>query len=206
MAQTQFSEKQIKFIIGILLGSIILAFFLLALIERFLFLPQENFLLNLKVPQENPKVSLEMVILPFPTSSEEGEILPVEIYLDSQGRKVDGVGVVILYDPEFLEIEIPSGLKVENLGLSRILFPVKDNFPKGELRFSLISQPGRYFQGRGKIASLKFKILKEGITDLNFKFKPGATDDCNVSLYKKGVDILGEVRGGGQVSLTLKED
>jgi len=196
-----FSNQQIKFIIGLLAGSVILAFLMLALIEKILFLPEGvSPPLDLKIPRKTPKVSLEMKISTDQVPN--SKILPVSIYLDSQGKKVDGVGVVILYDPNFLEVEPTLGVSATNSALSRIIFPVNAT-PKGEIRFSLISPINRYFQGRGEIAVLNFKILQEGITDLNFKFRPGATDDCNVSLYKKGIDILEKVKGGGQIFLTF---
>ena len=100
----------------------------------------------------------------------------------------------------FLEIDT-SGIIAENPELAKLIFPVKE-VPQGELKFSLISSINKYFEGKGKIATLNFKVLQEGTTDLNFRFKPGATDDCNVVLYKKGIDILEEVKGGGEILLT----
>jgi len=195
-----FSNQQVKFIISLLLGSIVLAFLMLALIEKMSLLPGEvSSPFNLKVPKKTPKVFLEMKVSSDKISN--SKVLPVSLYLDSQGRKIDGVGIDILYDPKFLDIDA-SKVVAENSELPKVIFPVR-KMPKGELKFSLISSVNGYFQGKGKIATLKFKVLREGTTDLNFKFKPGATDDCNVVLYKKGVDVLGEVRGGGQVFLTF---
>ncbi len=196
----RFSNQQVKFIIFLLLGSVVLAFLMLALIEKMSLLPGEvSSPFNLKVPKKTPKVFLEMKVSSDKISS--SKILPVSLYLDSQGKKIDGVGIDILYDPKFLDIDA-SKVVAENSELPKVIFPVR-KMPKGELKFSLISSVNGYFQGKGKIATLKFKVLREGTTDLNFKFKPGATDDCNVVLYKKGVDILGEVRGGGQIFLTF---
>ncbi len=195
-----FSNQQVKFIISLLLGSIVLAFLMLALIEKMSLLPGEvSSPFNLKVPQKTPKVFLEMKVSSDKIS--KSKVLPVSLYLDSQGKKIDGVGIDILYDPRFLDIDA-SKVVAENSELPKVIFPVR-KMPKGELKFSLISSVNGYFQGKGKIATLKFKVLREGTTDLNFKFKPGATDDCNVVLYKKGVDVLDEVRGGGQVFLTF---
>jgi len=195
-----FSNQQVKFIISLLLGSIVLAFLMLALIEKMSLLPGEvSSPFNLKVPKKTPKVFLEMKVSSDKIS--KSKVLPVSLYLDSQGKKIDGVGIDILYDPRFLDIDA-SKVVAENSELPKVIFPVR-KMPKGELKFSLISSVNGYFQGKGKIATLKFKVLREGTTDLNFKFKPGATDDCNVVLYKKGVDVLDEVRGGGQVFLTF---
>ena len=195
-----FSNQQVKFIISLLLGSIVLAFLMLALIEKMSLLPGEvSSPFNLKVPKKTPKVFLEMKVSSDKIS--KSKVLPVSLYLDSQGKKIDGVGIDILYDPRFLDIDA-SKVVAENSELPKVIFPVR-KMPKGELKFSLISSVNGYFQGKGRIATLKFKVLREGTTDLNFKFKPGATDDCNVVLYKKGVDVLDEVRGGGQVFLTF---
>jgi len=197
-----FSNQQIKFIVALLASSVILAFLILVLIEKMFFLPEGiSSPFNLKVPRKTPKVFLEMRVSSNQTSS--SEILPVSLYLNTQGKKVDGIGIVILYDPKFLKIDA-SGIVAENPELSKIIFPVKEA-PEGELRFSLISSVNGYFQGKGKIATLNFEILQEGVTDLNFKFRPGATDDCNVVLYKKGVDILEEVKGGGEILLTYEK-
>jgi len=197
-----FSNQQIKFIVTLLASSVILAFLILVLIEKMFFLPEGiSPSLDLKIPRKTPKVFLEMKVSSNQTSS--SEILPVSLYLNTQGKKVDGVGIVILYDPKFLEIDA-SGIVLKNPQLSKIIFPVKE-VSEGELRFSLISSVNGYFQGKGKIATLNFKVLQEGVTDLNFKFRPGATDDCNVVLYKKGVDILEEVKGGGEILLTYEK-
>jgi len=195
-----FSNQQVKFIIFLLLGSVALAFLILVLIEKMSFFPGGIYSPpDLKVPRKTPKVFLEMKVSSDQIS--DSKTLPVSLYLNSQGKKVDGIGIVILYDPKFLDIDA-SRIIAENSELPKVIFPVK-NMPKGELRFSLISSVDGYFQGKGKIATLKFKVLREGTTDLNFKFRPGATDDCNVALYKKGIDVLEEVRGGGQIFLTF---
>ncbi len=199
MKNKHFSNQQIKFIVILLASSIILAFLILVLIERMFFLPGGiSYPFDSKNPRKTPKVFLEMKISTDQVPN--SKILPVSIYLDTQGKKVDGVGIDILYDPNFLEIDA-SGIITESPELAKVIFPVKEA-PQGELKFSLISSINRYFEGKGKIATLNFKVLQEGVTDLNFRFRPGATDDCNVVLYKKGIDILEEVKGGGEILLT----
>jgi len=201
MAERNFSEKQIKFGLGILGISIILAFAILTLLQK-LPLPLNKISpsFQIKVPKQVKKVYLEMK---FPSKiALSSSTLPVKIYLNSQEKKVDGVGIVIMYDPEYLEIE-PNEVKATDANLAQLVFPVVSPL-EGELKFSLISLVHRFFQGEGEIAEVNFKILKAGRTDLGFKFIPKAHDDCNVSLYQQGEDILDEVRGGG--TLEIKEE
>ena len=130
-----FSNQQIKFIVTLLASSVILAFLILVLIEKMFFLPEGiSSPFDLKVSRKTPKVFLEMRVSSNQTSS--SEILPVSLYLNTQGKKVDGVGVVILYDPKFLEIDT-SGIVAENSGLSRVI-PIGLRQPKVFMFASMI--------------------------------------------------------------------
>ncbi len=126
-----------------------------------------------------------------------GETLPLIINLDSKGLMVDGVDVLIIYNPSYLD---PQFLTDKNpLDTTESVFAVfplvKIDEAIGQIKFSALSSPGQSFVGNGQVAKLQFKALRQGKTSLEIKFKPGLTNDSNVALAGKGKDVLGKVKG-----------
>jgi len=135
---------------------------------------------------DSPKVNYQL-----------GETLSLIINLDSKGLMVDGVDVLITYNPSYLK---PQFLTDKNpLDTTESVFTVfplvKIDEAMGQIKFSALSSPGQSFTGKGQVAKLQFKTIHQGETFLEIKFKPGLTNDSNVALTGKGKDILGKVEG-----------
>jgi len=133
----------------------------------------------------------------FKVNYQLGETLPLIINLDSKGLMVDGVDVLITYDPSYLE---PQFLTDKNpLDTTESVFAVfplvKVDEAIGQIKFSALSSPAQSFTGKGQVAKLQFKTIRQGETFLKIKFKPGLTNDSNVALAGKGRDVLGKVKG-----------
>ncbi len=117
----------------------------------------------------------------------------IDIYLDSQENLVDGVDLVLKYDPQFLQLEEREFF--DTTGSIFNGFPdAKIDEAIGQIRISAITSPGNSFQGVGKIGSLYFKAKKNGQTTVSFVFEKGSTIDSNVSSYTYPGDILALVK------------
>lgn len=134
-----------------------------------------------------------------------GDIAKISVLIDTLGRKTPGVDIILAYNPEFLEIsgKIKSKIKGKEkvkpedyLDISSSRF---DTFPymsidldKSLISFSALMLPLQDFQGSGEIASLNFKTLKSGATQVKFIFERKSTTDSNVAFA--GKDILTSVK------------
>lgn len=139
-----------------------------------------------------PKASLMLI-----SSQNEynlGDSILVEIYLDSQGNLVDGVDVILKYQPQYLSLKFQEAEFLDKSGSVFKSFPAPMvDQKKGQIVFSALTGPGQSFQGQGKVASLWFETQKPGQTEIKFLFKPGSTTDSNVSSYTQPKDILEKV-------------
>ena len=118
----------------------------------------------------------------------------VQIILDTKGNFVEGVDIVYLnYDPSFLEVldadsqtngvQIKAGSLMPNTNANSV--------SGGKILFSQSSSGNNSYSGSGVLASINFKVLKEGTTSLTFDFTKGLTTDTNVA--GSGKDILSSV-------------
>lgn len=127
------------------------------------------------------------------SACQKGEIVTVEIYLDSKGHLVDGVDVILNYPPQDLQLEYMDSVFLDESDSVFGIFPSPTvNQENGQIVFSALSVPGKSFQGKGKIASLKFEAEKAGETEIKFLFTPDSTVDSNVSSYEEPKDVLGK--------------
>lgn len=137
------------------------------------------------------------------------DVVDVTVDLATRNRKTAGVGILLSYDPAFLEpvpqteikvvrqknIESLKAIPEQYLNISASVF---DTFPymnidykKSLIHFSALKLPLQDFEGSGTIASLKFKTLQPGVTNLKFVFQKGSTTDTNVAFA--GKDVLSSV-------------
>lgn len=118
-----------------------------------------------------------------------GEEVKIQVILDSVEYKVDGVDVVLNFDPQCL--------KFKEIDYSDSVFktspPYSVEQEKGEIRFSVLSLPGESFEGKGKVATISFQPLKKGESEIYFDFQPNSTLDSNIALHGEGKDILEKV-------------
>lgn len=145
-----------------------------------------------------------------------GEHVKVSVLLDIEERKTPGIDVVLAYDPMFLELvslapeptptKDKTTVKAVTTGVVRLtpqtyldaslskfdnLHYFSIDYDRAQIRFSALMQPLNDFQGKGEIASLYFKALKPGKSDLKLIFDRNNATDSNVAF--SGRDILTNV-------------
>ena len=120
------------------------------------------------------------------TELQVGDEVTANIMIDTDNKEISGVDIVITYDAQALELvgEIDSTDSVFSI------WPMK-LASQGSITFSALVMPGQSFTGLGKIASLKFKALKPGETEVYFVFEPDSTQDTNAAF--NGQDLLDKV-------------
>jgi len=119
---------------------------------------------------------------------------PVGIVLDSAGKSVDGVDVIIKFDPKKAQV---VSTKVASTNLFQE-FPqnIIDN-NLGQVRFSALTFNSRPVTGI--IGTFTFKPLAKGTVDFSFDFALGATKDSNIAEHGTAKDVLGSVTNGEYV-------
>lgn len=145
-----------------------------------------------------------------------GDQVKVSVQLDIQGRKTPGVDVVLAYDPTYLEpvslvpavqATSPKDKKAAVTSITKgiVRFTPQtylessssrfDTLPyfsidydKAQIRFSALMQPLNDFEGKGEIASLYFKAIRPGMTEIKIISDQNSTTDSNVAFG--GRDIL----------------
>lgn len=127
-----------------------------------------------------------------------GEILETAVILDTTLFKTSGVGCLIDFDPNLLEV-----MEINQTDIFG-LFPTKkfDN-KQGKIKISGISwnvslgKPGTPFSGEETLATIKFKVkpvIKETKTKITFEFAGfGKTTDSNIMEAKTAKDVLRNV-------------
>ncbi len=113
---------------------------------------------------------------------------PVGIVVDSAGKLIDGVDVVINYDPAKVEI---VGNKV-NPSTTFQEFPLnKIDLASGKILFSgLTFNPQSVL---GIVGTFSFRPKAAGEVNFTVQFVPGATTDSNIAEHGSATDVLGTV-------------
>lgn len=117
--------------------------------------------------------------------------IPVGIVLDSAGKSVDGVDVIIGFDPAKVQItgnKITPGTLFEEAPQNTV-----DN-KLGQIRFSALTFKPKPVSGI--VGTFSVKPLIKGEIDLTFQFLPGATTDSNIAEHGTAKDVLGRVGNG----------
>lgn len=147
------------------------------------FLPGKKTTLTLEAPQ---------------TEIKEGDTFPVNVFLDAN-LPTTGVDIALEYNPIYLELA-PQGSGNASPALNYLdtTLSIMDIFPFAELktrsdnsvffRFSAVAKPLKEFKGRGVVATLSFKAVKRGETDISLLSEKGSGSDSNVAYL--GKDIL----------------
>lgn len=127
-----------------------------------------------------------------------GSTFPVDIVLDTQSQPIDGVDVVLSYNPVLLEVQdansSASGVQISPGGIMNTVTYNLANAATGEIFFSKVPTPGTTYNGTGTLATMTFRALAAGTSAVTFRFAPGNTTDSNVAL--NGTDILTAVANG----------
>lgn len=117
-----------------------------------------------------------------------GEEFKTEVILDTGNYKTDATDFRLSFDPKVLvAVRIEEGKTYDSYLAKRI-----DQI-RGELIVNAIAPESKTFEGQGVFATVYWRGVKEGQTELKINFIPGVTTDTNVVATEVAKDILGEV-------------
>lgn len=128
-----------------------------------------------------------------------GDTFDISIHLDTEGGFVDGVDIVYLnFNPTILQVQ-DSNLSMTGIQIATgtlLLNTLADDVDNtlGKISLSQIYLGGGSFKGSGILATITFKALKVGTSNLTFDYEKDNTKDCNTAFG--GVDILSSVSNG----------
>lgn len=118
------------------------------------------------------------------------EVVPVSVMIDTGGRGVNGVDLIVQYDTKRLEAT-SGGLIKGKIFDEYPLLSVDSS--KGVISISGISNIRSNFTGKGQFALLNFKAKFSGKTSLIINFRKGSTTASNLVEASTAKNILDEV-------------
>lgn len=148
--------------------------------------PAGNQNITSQASSSNPTISLTPGTGNFTYSA--GLNYPVGIVLDSAGKSVDGVDVVISFDPA--KVQIVGGKVNASSLFSEIPLNTVD-LAKGKIRFSALTFDAK--AATGIVGTFSFRPLSKGEVNFSIDFVPGASTDSNIAEHGSAVDVLGGV-------------
>ncbi len=141
---------------------------------------------NTKAAQDQAVLSLS------PTSGTyaftPGTTYPVGIVVNSGGKNVDGIDVIVNYDPAKVRV-MDANLSTANLFEENPVNTI-DNV-RGQIKYS-----GLTFKTKpvaGIVGTFRYQPLTKGEVNFTFYFSPGSTTDSNVAENATAQDILTKV-------------
>lgn len=141
------------------------------------------------VPEKIVEKTAGKISLNVPkTSLAVNEAVPVSVVVDTGGYEVDGVDVVVSFDPKVLEASKAGLVKGE----------IFDEYPlqsvdasKGLIYISGVNSSKTGFKGTGQFAVINLKAKGAGKASLTIDFvRKGATTDSNLVEMGTSKDIL----------------
>lgn len=125
--------------------------------------------------------------------------LPIDIHLSTASLLVDGVDVVLRFEPA--RFQLTSIEPVTSFNGKKLDFFIDETFveDEGSLSFSLLSGFGQPISGIGKIARVTFKVRDDailGTSQIKFHYDPQITTASNVIEYGTVNNILKSVTDG----------
>ncbi|HUV42516.1 MAG TPA: cohesin domain-containing protein [Patescibacteria group bacterium] len=119
-----------------------------------------------------------------------GEKVVIEVWIDSQEKKLDSVDIKLNYQPELVKI-----ISLEKSDLFEEFPELNWDEETGQIVIRAISFQDNEFSGKGMVAQIIFQSLKAGITEIGVDFIPQETLDCNLVDSETSQDILGKATG-----------
>jgi hypothetical protein len=121
-----------------------------------------------------------------------GDNLVLRINLDTGGHTINGVDVILRYDPKLLFASSNRIIKGDIFQE----YPLSDVDSKnGIVRVSAISSiSSKGYNGMGDIAAISFRTISQGDASFSVEFKKGDTTNTNVVEAFTGKNILEEVK------------
>ncbi len=137
-----------------------------------------------------------LVLSPAAATIAVGQTQAVNILLDTQGAATDGVDVYSLhFNPSIVQVvddnSSVSGVQITPGSLLTNTIVNNANNPSGTIQFSQASSGGTSYTGAGTLATIHFKAIANGSSNISLDFTPGKTSDSNVASI--GVDKLSSV-------------
>lgn len=121
------------------------------------------------------------------TSFALNEVVSVNVMVESGGHDLNGVDLIIRYDPKTLEASA-GGIAKGNIFDE---YPLKSvDSKKGLIAISGISSLKSSFKGTGLFATINIKAKVPGKTALTIDFVKGSTSDSNLVEAGSARDIL----------------
>ena len=142
--------------------------------------------LRTQAASANPSISLSPATGSFDFA--QGLTYPVGIVVDSAGKSVDGIDVVISYDPAKAQI---VGGKVN----ATSLFPENPlnsvDAVRGKIRFSVLTFEPK--AETGIVGTFSFRSLAKGEVNFTIDYTAGATTDSNMAEHGSAIDVLSNI-------------
>lgn len=144
------------------------------------------------VSAQSPSLLFEPSTLTVDTN----EVFEVNIVVDTAGEEVGGVGAIIHYDPQYLQVVQPSDTHTGVAKGNLFDYYPKASFDntKGEIYISgVVSNINTLFSGKGVLGSAAFMAMQSGSTTVVYDFTPGSTKDSNIAVTHGSGDVLSQV-------------
>jgi len=133
------------------------------------------------------------VSLLSPTQSlKVGDIVTVTAKIESE-KFTDGADLVIIYNPQALEVQTTSSDKPLAAGLLYDDYPFNNEEEPGRITVSGITTRTDGTLASGIFGTVTFRALSEGEAKVSLLFNVGDTTDSNVIETGTGNDVLDEV-------------
>ncbi len=153
----------------------------------------------LKFNRAHAAITATLTLSPSSFSLAQNQNFAVNIILDTAGNAIDGVDVFSLhFNPAVIQVVD------DNVGLTGIQITPGSLLPAtvantadnaaGTIQFSQASSGGTNFTGSGILATIHFRVVSTGSSNVTFDFSPGNTTDTNVAF--QGNDLLASVTNG----------
>jgi hypothetical protein len=151
----------------------------------------------------SPAQTSTLTLVPAIASAPVGSTFTVDVVLDTKGMDVYGIDINRLrFDPGVLQV-VDADVKASGIqiapGSLMAMTVVNTADETGTIQFSQVATPPSTYNGSGVVATVTFKVIAEGKSDVTIDFVPGSGTDSNVAATQG--DILSSVRGGTYVGV-----
>lgn len=142
-------------------------------------------------PSQNKSSKMAVLSLdPSSGSFKVGQEFEVKIILDTGDYETDAADIRLSFEPKILAVtKISQGKIYDDYPAKRV------DLERGVVIINGVASIASSFKGREVFATISFKGLKPGKTDLIFEFAPLSTTDSNVVATRIAKDVLGEIEG-----------
>ena len=141
---------------------------------------------------KKPKEHLaSLSVSPQNIQTREGDQFTVKVFVDTQGRLVNGIDAIVVYDPKVLEVvDQPT---TGDLFTSLLVNTVDSARGQIILTGSRLSKQSQPLQGTGTLANISFIAKTAGNTNITLLFDPATTTASNIVEASTNNNILTDV-------------